>query len=144
MNRLYILYIIGYYVEESGKFIIFSNDELERKFLEKEVGAKTITSSEYVNQIIIDGVINIGDIIEKIKTFTEEDILFMIRYYREVCKVGLRSSIYITPKCEYSYEIIKNLAAKMKKLFPQDTIKIYNNESVAIEGAVYKTIKEKL
>nr|DAN24178.1 MAG TPA: hypothetical protein [Caudoviricetes sp.] len=144
MNRLYILYIIGYYVEESGKFIIFSNNELERKFIEKEVGAKTKTSSEYVNQVIIEGVINTGDTIEKINTFTEDDILFMIRYYREVCRVGLRNSIYITPRCEYNYEIIKNLTARMKKLFPQDTIMIYNNESVAIEGAVYKTIKEKL
>jgi len=143
INRLYILYLIGYYFNELGELLLYSQWEKEIEFFEKELGASILDIGFYSKQIIVGGLINTGDIKEKIKELTLEDILFMIKYYKEVDGIGSNTGIQFKLLCEEK-NYSKLLVERIKELFPCETILMERREwgqFITIRGRAYREIK---
>ena len=143
-NRLYILYIIGYQLNDDGSFNIYSNNEVEREFLERELGAITENISLEVNKVHICGKINYGDVLKVIPKFTKEDIFFMVRYYKEVMGLGRKKSIHITPRCDYSYSIILALFNKIREFYSEWVVEMDNGVTVIIRNRAYERLLKEM
>lgn len=144
MNRLFILYIIGYQLNDDGSFNIYSNDKKEIEFLERELGAITENISLEVNKVHIYGKINYGDVLKAISLLTRDDIFFMVRYYQEVMGLGKKKSLHITPRCDYSYSIILALFNKIREFYSEWVVEMDSGVTVIIRNRAYERLLKEM
>ena len=144
MNRLFILYIIGYQLNDDGSFNIYSNDKKEIEFLERELGAITENISLEVNKVHIYGKINYGDVLKAISLLTRDDIFFMVRYYQEVVGLGKKKSLHITPRCDYSYSIILALFNKIREFYSEWVVEMDSGVTVIIRNRAYERLLKEM
>ena len=144
LNRLFILYIIGYQLNDDGSFNIYSNDKKEIEFLERELGAITENISLEVNKVHIYGKINYGDVLKAISLFTRDDIFFMVRYYQEVMGLGKKKSLHITPRCDYSYSIILALFNKIREFYSEWVVEMDSGVTVIIRNRAYERLLKEM